>query len=386
MSDATFRAYIDGLNIVQLRREIEIEEQAQAQRQHTLKDVEKAHEEILQTILDEKLLGIEERLKRRRERIEQLLRIIQNWNTEIDIVKDRIKGYDTIINSILRDIAINERRTADPFLGFIERDIARTVARNIRRSESAYRGHRTRQQTILTQLTRLRASTVAELGAQSKWMKKELPLEDRLNGLRRRATFLSNQIKELLGAIQQEERRLEYKHSKLPPQRLERIHLNYYLIIQEGEHIYPRDGGYYVYTRGRTGVRKTRTRRKYPKGRFQAWIECDSFIDPDTGAIKQNDDPFLTLDGVMRKTIVDLLMEVFSVPNIDLNSLTLGTVSETGLLTEIGKPPFIERVERTVDDGEDYGQDINRYIMTVTAYDSLTRNMTEYREALRRIK
>jgi len=384
--DPSFKAYIDGLNIVQLRREIEIEEAAQTQRQLTLEQVQKNIEDIKQTIIDEKLLGIEDRLNRRRDRIEQLIKIIQNWNKEIDLVQDRITGYDRIINSIQRDIGIYERRSADPFVSFIDRDMARNLARILRRSIAAYRGHRTRQQNILTQLKRFKASSTSELGAQTRWMKTELPLEDRLNGLRRRLTFLKNQAKELTGAIQHEELRLEYKRSKLPPHRLERVHLNYYLIIEEGEHIYPRNGGYYVYRRGRTGVRRTRQRQKYPKGRFQAWLECDTFIDPDTGEIQQLEDPFITLDAVMRKTVVDLLLEVFSVPNIDLNDLTLGTVSETGKLTELGKPPYIDRVERTVDDGEDFGQNINRYVMTVTDYDQLTKNMAEYREALRRIK
>jgi len=386
LSDANFKVYIDGLNPVQLRREIEIEVEAQTQRLTTLNEVKKTLTAILQTIIDEQLEAIEDRLRRRRERIEELVKIIQEWNKQLEIVQNRITGYNRIIASITRDIGVQERRSADPFVSFIARDSARSLARSLRRSTSAFKGHRTRQQNILTQLKRLRASSIGELGAQSKWLKTEVPLEDRLKGLRRRAIFLENQVKELTGAMQQEEKRLEYKRSKLPPQQLERIHLNYYLIIEEGEHIYPRDGGYYLYRRGRTGVRKTRTRRKYPKGKFQAWLECDTFVDPDTGEVMQLEEPFMTLDGVMRQTVVDLLMEVFNVPRIDLNDLTLGTVSETGKISELGKPPYIDRVERTVDDDENFGQDIGRYIMSVTAYDQLTRNMTEYREALRRIQ
>lgn len=382
-----FVNWLRGLTVEEIRAEITREEETQTQRRTLLDTVIEEITEINGTIVSEQLETKYERYIRRLERIEQLERILANWNKEIQTVRDRIKGYDSIIQRLESEIDYYDRRSRSLTLSPVQRYQARDVARRLRLSIRAYRGHRTRQQTLLSNLVSLRAGDIAELAANRRWLGQEESLAERLLSLRNRLLFLRDQADNLYSAIQREDSRIELKRSilkeKTPPTIVQRVSLNYYLIIEGGEYEYPRNKDYYRYSTPRGGIRKVRQRVKYPKGKFQAIYECDAITDPETGDI-QFIDPLATMDKYMRQDAADEITELFELGDpVKPEDLTIGQASTNPIEEEIGKPPLLVAVERTYDDGNDWSQSVMEYIMTTARYDQLTTHMTEYREALR---
>lgn len=168
-----------------------------------------------------------------------------------------------------------------------------------------------------------------------------------------------------------------------PVKELGRVSLNLYLIIEAGEHEYPRQPErYYHYRKPRP--RRVRVKRPYPKGAFQSWLECDAFLDSVTREILQDEEPFPTLLTLMREDVAREFEEEFSLSHVDPDTLTLGEVSEIASPEEIGKPPYKIRVERTVEarPGETWSTPVERYLLTDEEYDELTKDMKQYRKAL----
>lgn len=168
-----------------------------------------------------------------------------------------------------------------------------------------------------------------------------------------------------------------------PKKELNRVSLNLYLIVEAGEREYPRKpGAYYVYRKPRP--RRVRVKRKYPKGAFQSWLECDAFLDPETREILQEEEPFPTLLSLMRGEVAREFEEEFSLSRVDSDTLTLGEVSEIARPEEIGKPPYKIRVERTVEakPRESWSTPVEAYLLTDEEYDRLTETMAQYRKHL----
>jgi hypothetical protein len=385
-ADPNFREYIQGLNPVQLRREIEREQELQNNQRERHDDLLERRVELEQLIEEERLEEKVERLERRRDRIQELISSIDDINEDIEELRENIERYNRTITRLTEEIG-RQNYYAATSRSPLDRMIWRESQQKLIYSRGAYRGHRTRNERLLQQYIQDRASLIGELGAQSKWLQKEAPLEQRLQAITREILYTQQQVNQLEADIRREEIRLEYKRGFLPEKELIRTMLNYYLIIEGGEHTYPRGRGYYVYRNTRGGIRRARHKVKYPKGRFQAWIECDCFIDPDTSGILQDEDPFSTLDGMMRGDVAREFMEYFNLANVHPEELTLGQVSQLGDPMDIGKPPKKLRVERTVEEGGGSGwhENVNEFIMTIQEYDAVTRHMTEYRQALRRL-
>jgi len=292
-------------------------------------------------------------------------------------------GRQRTIQRIRTRIAERQRRIDDltqKALGFermpiyisvVNRYIRLEAAASLWRTVSSLQGWQTRQQRSLT----------SYLG----WQTREAPLTERLRQLLGERAKWKREADTLATRIKVTEAQIAYKKEILPKVKLSRVSIALYLIIEGGEHEYPREEGRrYIYRKPH--YRSVRQRVKYPKGRFQSILQVDSFIDPGTGELRTDIDPFRTLEGVMRAEVADEFIEEFSLKEMNPEDLTLGVVNIVAGEEEIGKPPFKLYISRTDEEtGKDWRTTINRYIMSDSQYLSLVKNMKEYIEALEAI-
>jgi hypothetical protein len=116
----------------------------------------------------------------------------------------------------------------------------------------------------------MRASVIAEIAAQSNWVKRQTQLEERLTAIREQINYYRTEAAALRLEITEEQERIEYKQSILPPaKQLVRFKLRLYNMV---------------------GSSST------PKGMFQTWWIIDGVMEPDTGDIDR--DWWLTLQEI----------------------------------------------------------------------------------------
>lgn len=344
---------MDNLSYGELRAEIEREETQLGELYHSLHDA------------DQRLEDLEEQIKSERER-DEVKRYLQRQRI-IDRLTRRIETRARRIQRLIDEAVRYENRARLLTTSVVYRYTFLEVAARLWRSVYALRGWQTRD----------RRSRAAYRG----WQVREAPLTERIRQLLADRDKWRIQAELLADEIKLVEAQLTYKRGILPELVLARVTVALYLIIEEGEHEYPRDRPYYEYHKPR--YRRLRVRVRYPKGRFQSLLQCDGFIDPDTGVIKRDTDPFLTLEKVMRREVADEFMEEFSLKSLEPEDLTLGEASLVPGEEEIGKPPLKLYIARTDEEtGKEWRTTVNRYIMTDTEYYNLTIDMTEYIEAL----
>jgi len=256
------------------------------------------------------------------------------------------------------------------YISVVQRYIRLEVAASLWRSVHALQGWQTRERR--------------SLAAYKGWQTRELPYTERIRLLLEALARWRKEADGLAAQIRIVEAQIVYKKSILPVLVLSRVSIALYLIIERGEHVYPRHKPHYdFYDKERGRYRKVRHKVSYPKGRFQSILACDSFINPDTGEIRADIDPFNTLERVIRTEVADEFMEEFSLKTLDPNDLTLGETSIIPDEEEIGKPPFKLYISRTYEDtGREWRTTINKYIMTDAQYYELTKDMKDYIAAL----
>ena len=347
-----WKAQIDALSYAELQVEIDKEETGLGELYESLFDA------------DNRLGDIEEAISRERQR-EETKRYLDRQRT-IQRLTDRINKRQTRINELTETALRLEQ--IPPLISIVNRYIRLEVAASLWRTISALQGWQTRE----------RRSRRSYLG----WQVREAPLTTRIRTLQAERTKWKKEAETLANQIKIEEARITYKKSILPELVLNRVSLALYLIIEEGSHEYPREPGRY-YTYHQPHYRRARHTVRYPKGRFQSILEADAFTDPTTGEIRQDLDPFKTLDGVIRAEVADEFMEEFSLKNVDPNDLTMGETSIIPDIEEVGKPPYKLHISRTDEEtGREWRTTISRYILTDSEYLALTRDMTDYLKAL----
>jgi len=373
---------LENLTYEELLEEIKREESEQEDRRSLLTSILLRREEILKSIQDERLKKPEERAKARREKLEQLRRTLVEWNRQIARTNESLKRLERRVEELENLLAYHEARLLTWFISTFERAYTRDRIRAIRRSISAYRGHITRRSRLLEHLRHSRATTIAEIASHTRWLRREDTLLERIKTLESLLDYWIGRARSITEEIESEAKRLEFKYSLIL---LRRVSVALYLIIEGGEHYYPRDGGYYTYYNPAKGkLRHVRQKVKYPKGRFQAIVECDAFADPRTGQIKTDTDPFLTLEPIIRQDVAEELSEEFNM-SIPPETLTLGVASPIPREEELGKPPFKVSISRTDEEtGKEWKFRVETYLMSDEEYEALTRGMKAYRERLRR--
>jgi len=347
-----WKEQIQGLSYSELKAEIGREETELGELYQSLYDA------------DERLSEAEEQVRAESQRDEAQRWLVRQRN--IQRLRTRIAERQRRIDALTQKALSFERMP--PFISVVDRYIRLEVAASLWRTVNALQGWQTREQRSLA----------AYLG----WQKREAPLTERLRQLLADRDKWKREADGLAARIKVTEAQIAYKKEILPKVKLSRVSIALYLIIEGGEHEYPREEGRrYVYRKPH--YRSVRQRVKYPKGRFQSILQCDSFITPDTGELRTDIDPFKTLEGVMRAEVADEFIEEFSLKELDPEDLTLGVVNIVAGDEEIGKPPFKISISRTVEvSGQEWKTTINRYIMGDAEYYALTREMKEYLDVL----
>ncbi|GAH02830.1 unnamed protein product, partial [marine sediment metagenome] len=286
-----WKEQIDALGYAELLAEIGKEETGLGELYESLFDA------------DQRLGDIEEAIEREHER-EETQRYLERQKT-IQRLRTRINTRQARIDELTETALRLER--IPPVISIVNRYIRLEVAASLWRTISALRGWQTREHRSLR----------SYLG----WQTREAPLTTRIRTLLTERARWKKEADRLANQIKIEEARISYKKSILPEITLSRVSLALYLIIDAGSHEYPREPGTY-YTYHRPHYRKARHTVRYPKGRFQSILECDTFIDPSTGEIRRDLEPFKTLDGVMRAEVADEFMEEFSLKTLNPYDLT----------------------------------------------------------------
>jgi len=349
-----WKTQIEALGYAELKGEIEREETLLGEHYQSLYDADQRLEDTERQLAEETQREEARRYLDRQASIRRLEARIEDRQRRIDRLAAEADRY--------------QRRALDPYTSLVNKIISLEVAATLLRSIRALQGWQTRDHRSLR--------------SYRGWQTREAPQTERLRRLiaeRNKWTLATQRLTE---QIKTEEARIAYKKSILPEVTLSRVSIALYLIIHEGEHIYPREEGrYYIYHRPH--YRKVRQRVKYPKGKFQSVLQCDAFTDPSTGEIRRDLDPFKTLEDVMRREVADEFMEEFSLKAVKPDDLTLGEVNIVPGEEEIGKPPFKLSISRTDGEtGREWKTTIQRYIMTDSEYLALTRDMKDYLEAL----
>ena len=337
----------------ELRAEIQLEETLLGEHYQTLYDA------------DQRLTDTEEQLRDEAQR-EESKRYLDRQKT-IRRLEARTRDRQRRIDGLAAEAGRYQRRALDPYTRLTSKIIYLETAASILRTVRSLEGWQTRERRSLT--------------AYRGWQTREAPLTERLRRLTEERDRWLKEARRLARLIRDEETRLAYKRSIIPPTRLNRVTLALYLIVEAGEHEYPREEPYYILHRPH--YRKVRHRVKYPKGRFQSLLECDAFTDARTGEIQLGEDPLKTLLPVMREEVADEFIEEFSLKALNPDDLTLGEVSTIPDESELGKPPLKLKISRTDEEtGREWGPPINRYIMLEPEYWTLIQDMKDYLKAL----
>ena len=349
-----WKEQIQGLSPAELVAEIEREEILLGEHYQSLYDADQRLSDTEQQLAEE---AQREESRRYLDRSATIRRLEQR-------MRDRQKRIDTLYGEAQR----YQRRALDPYTPLVTKIISLEVAANLLRTVRALQGWQTRERRSLT--------------AYRGWQTREIPQTERLRQLLEERNTWAKETQRIAAWIRDEEARIAYKKSIIPPITLTRVTIALYLIVESGSHEYPREPGKY-YTYYKPHYRKARNRVSYPKGRFQSILECDAFIDAKTGEIQLGVDPLKTLLPIIRAEVRDEIVEEFSLKTLDPEDLTLGEVSIIPDESEIGKPPYKISISRTYPEtGREWKTTINRYIMTLSEYYDLTRNMKDYIEAL----
>jgi hypothetical protein len=164
---------------------------------------------------------------------------------------------------------------------------------------------------------------------------------------------------------------------------LKRVELNFYIIIAGGTKTYrirrkseaqaKKHGRYVTVT------------RKYPRGRFQAWIELDCWVITDIDNILWETDPAHAMIPFIIQEVNDELVDLFHVLPFGREMFTIGETSTILGDEDIGKPPKKIKVERTVEKpetdespSEPWETKPQTPIMSQKQYNSLVAGMTDY--------
>jgi hypothetical protein len=346
-----WKEQIQALSYSELKAEIGREETELGELYQSLYDADERLGEVEEQVRAESQRDEAQRWLGRQRNIQRLRTRIAERQRQIDDLTQKALGFERMPSLI----------------SIVQRYIRLEVAASLWRTVNALQGWQTREQR--------------SLASYQGWQTREAPLTERLRQLLGERAKWKREADTLATRIKVTEAQIAYKKEILPKVKLSRVSIALYLIIESGEHTYPRDGGHY--TLHRPHFRRVRHNVKYPKGKFQSILQCDSFIDPGTGELRTDIDPFRTLEGVMRAEVADEFIEEFSLKEMNPDDLTLGVVNIVAGEEEIGKPPFKLYISRTDEEtGRDWRTTINKYLMLQAEYRSLIKDMKEYIEAL----
>jgi hypothetical protein len=180
---------------------------------------------------------------------------------------------------------------------------------------------------------------------------------------------------------------------------LQRIQLNFYVIIREKKEVeYER-----TYRPGETRSHGAKVKVKYPKGKFQCIINVDSFVEPTTDMVMGQIDPLLTLLPMLQEAAAEIINDRFHlVFGFSPEDFTLGATNAELGTDELGTPPMIISIARSTNDSisfnglkrdsrfsdvnsKDWSASIGKYVMPQEEYNALITQMPDYKAELERL-
>ena len=200
----------------ELSDEIKREEEALARHRATLSEATRHAEEIRRAIEEEKLAYWEDRYRTRIKRIEELERVLSEYDLQVRRQEERVRRREETIQTLEASIAFQSRRLLTAWLSPTERFITREVITRLRRSLTAHRGWLTRETRTLESLKRFREWIRRRIAGYKAWQVREEPLLKRLEELRTALATTTAEIERFKAEITAEEAKLEEKRKYLP--------------------------------------------------------------------------------------------------------------------------------------------------------------------------
>ena len=245
--------------------------------------------------------------------------------------------------------------------------------RLIPRARRRLQEYREQQEKVIAELWRI---TERRLSIQGEITK----LKERISKIEKQTSELKEQIA-----------KLEEEISRKVIVQLKRIETNLYVIIDEGVKTYrkPRKS---PETARKHGKYVTVTVR-YPRGAFQAWIQLDAWVIPETGTVLDELEPTNTL---LREYVIPHVNrefeEEFHVLPFRTEDFVRGETSTILGDEDLGKPPIKVKVERTVEDVKPehtiknpWEETVSEEILTQEDYNKIVSDYPDYVEELKRL-
>lgn len=206
-----------------------------------------------------------------------------------------------------------------------------------------------------------------------------------LNALRIQLENIKNSIDDLADEI-----------SRKVISQLQRLRLNFYIIVREKTVDYER-----TYREGQARTHGKTVQRKYPKGKFQALMDCDGFMEPNNEVVMVSIDPLKTLIPLLQESAAEIINARFHLEvGFQPEDFTIGVTNVDLGTDDLGTPPVIVQIARTTNDeqgslrrdsrfsslnGKDWSREVHETVMTQEEYNELIEPMTDYVGELKRL-
>ncbi len=247
---------LSELSYGELLEEIKREETHLTELQESLEGANNQINELKKALQEELSLIDIARHRDREERIRILREEIETKREQFRRVRAGIEARTELIREREASRAFYLRRSRDPLVGIIQREVARSVAESLRRSVSSLRGWQTRKRELRDTLREELRQLGRTLGGYRRWQIEEEDLAKRIAELEESLAFWEETKEDIETDIKAEQDHLELKREELKKRRvLSRIKIRLYNMER---------------------------RAPTPEGMFQGLFEIDAIIDPAT--------------------------------------------------------------------------------------------------------
>ncbi len=273
----------------------------------------------------------------------------------------------------LRESNQQHQNTVNTFLAENQRRIQQLTT-ELTNARTEYNVARTHQEQVIAQLHRV-------IDARQPLQNQIYAIRTRIHQLQNRITRIERNLQKQLENIQDQIEDLTDQIRRKVISKLQRIELVFYKILkstnvtEEEEKTIPWN--------------TNKKPKKYPKGKFQCSVYCDSFIEPTTHTILAGEDPLRTMIPFIQEACSSIIQSKFQGVYFSPSEFSYN-IGETNLILDqssLGLPPIIKDVARKIefDNKKDWYTDINESIMSQSEYDAYIFDMTDYKNELIRL-
>lgn len=224
---------LEEMSYAELLAEIKREEAHLTELQESLEGANTQIDELKKALQEELSLIDIELYRGREERIRQLREEIETKREQFRRVGADIKARTELIKEREASRAFFLRRSRDLLVDVIQRDIARTVAEDLKRSISRLKGWQTRKTKLQDTLREELRQLGRTLGGYRRWQIEEEDLAKRIAELEESLAFWEETKEEIARDIKAEQDHLELKREELKKRRvLARVKIRLYNLVE----------------------------------------------------------------------------------------------------------------------------------------------------------